>query len=160
MKKKKELFFFFGIADVATFKSKLASEIHSLITTITQLLHVSTQPVTALNIAFSQAGLTALGATDSLGDTAFANGQFEDATPLGDQGTTNWVEGFAGTNIHGVFLLASDTVDNVNAELSNLQMILGDSITEIHRLQGEARPGAEEDHERAYSLMQSCIADC
>ncbi|EEB94463.1 hypothetical protein MPER_06717 [Moniliophthora perniciosa FA553] len=57
MKKDKELFFFFGIQDAATFKTKLGSDIHDLITSTTQLLDVSIQPVTAVNIAFSQTGL-------------------------------------------------------------------------------------------------------
>ncbi|KAF5353724.1 hypothetical protein D9758_008650 [Tetrapyrgos nigripes] len=147
MKKKKELFFFFSIDDAATFKSKLSSDIKSLITNTNQLLSVSTQPITAVNIAFSQAGLTALGVSDNLGDNGFKNGQFADAANLGDAGTTNWVSGFAGTKIHGVFLLASDTVDNVDNELANLQNILGSSISEIHRVAGAARPGNQEGHE-------------
>lgn len=148
MKKKKELFFFFGITNATDFKIHLAADIHPLITTTTQLLSVSTQPITAVNIAFSQTGLTALGVTDILKDDAFADGQHVDATNLKDPGDVNWVPGFAGTSVHGVFLLASDTIDNVNNELSSIQNILGDSITEIHRLLGESRPGAEEGHER------------
>ncbi|EEB98446.1 hypothetical protein MPER_02040, partial [Moniliophthora perniciosa FA553] len=66
MKKDKELFFFFGIQDAAAFKSKLVSDIHGLVTSTTQLLDVALQPVTAVNIAFSQTGLTALGVTDDL----------------------------------------------------------------------------------------------
>lgn len=150
MKKNSELFFFFGITDATTFKSKLASDIHPLITSTTQLLSVSTQPITAVNIAFSQSGLTTLGVTDNLGDSLFAAGQTADATAIGDPGTGNWVPGFVGTSVHGVFLLASDTVDNVNAMLSEIQNSLGDSITEIHRLQGQARPGAEQGHERKF----------
>lgn len=64
MKKNQELFFFFGINDVATFKSKLASDIHPLITTTTEILSVSTQPITAVNIAFSFTGLSTLGITE------------------------------------------------------------------------------------------------
>jgi len=148
MKKKHELFFFFAINDAATFKSKLQSDIHGLITTTTQLLSVSTQPITAVNIAFSQVGLNALGVTDNLGDSLFASGQEVDATPLGDPGTTNWVSAFLNKGIHGVLLLASDTTDNIDAELANIQSILGSSITEVYRLAGAARPGAEEGHER------------
>ncbi len=58
------------------------------------------------------------------------------------------VQSFAGTSVHGVFLLASDTIDNVDETLSDLTSILGDSIGELHRVQGEARPGSEEGHER------------
>ncbi|KAJ6563614.1 fungal peroxidase [Mycena vulgaris] len=135
MKKNKELFYFFSIADATDFKSKLASDILPLITTTTQLLDVSTQPVTALNIAFSQTGLTALGVTDSLGDTVFAGG------------STNWVPEFAGTGIHGVLLFASDTEANVNTAVSNLESALGASITKVYSLSGAARPGPEAGHE-------------
>ncbi|THU82835.1 fungal peroxidase [Dendrothele bispora CBS 962.96] len=146
MKKKKELFLFFSINDTATFKSKLASDIQPLVTTTNQLLAVDTQPTTALNIAFSRSGLTALNVTDDLGESLFNDGQFADAEALGDV-KDNWAPGFAGTSVHGVILLASDTDDNVNDELSNVQNILGESITEIHRVSGAARPGDQEGHE-------------
>lgn len=155
MKKNKELFFFFAINDVTTFKSKLKDEIHALITTTTQLLSVSTQPNTAVNIAFSQTGLTTLGITDNLGDSLFTAGQEADASALGDPGTTNWVTQFVGHGIHGVILLASDTLDNINTELANIQSIFGDSITEVYSLQGAARPGDQQGHERkCFQLVQ------
>ncbi|KAJ7826287.1 fungal peroxidase [Mycena olivaceomarginata] len=147
MKKNQELFYFFTIADVADFKSKLASDILPLITTTTQLLSISTQPITALNIAFSSSGLNALNVTDSLGDSAFAGGQFADLNSLGDPGSTNWVPEFAGTGIHGVFLFASDTVDNIDSAVSSLESDLGDSITRVYSLQAAARPGSEAGHE-------------
>ena len=148
MKKNKELFFFFDIANVKNFKAKLKSVILPLLTSTTQLLDNSTQPVTALNIAFSQTGLTALGITDDLNDFLFTQGQFANAANLSDPGTGNWVPQFKGTNIHGVILLASDTVDNLNATLAGLQSALGNSIQEIYSLQAAARPGAEQGHER------------
>ncbi|THV02655.1 fungal peroxidase [Dendrothele bispora CBS 962.96] len=146
MKKNKERFFFFGINDAATFKSKLASDIKSLVTTTNQLLSVNTQPTTAVNIAFSHTGLTTLGVTDSLGESLFDQGQFADLSSLGDI-ESNWVPGFKGTGVHGVFLLASDTVANLDDQLASIQSILGDSITEIHRVEGAARPGDQEGHE-------------
>jgi len=85
MKKKQELFFFFAITDATTFKSKLGSDIHPLITSATDLLSVSTQPTTAVNIAFSHNGLSALNITDNLNDTLFTQGQALNAdTQLGD----------------------------------------------------------------------------
>ncbi|KAJ4475852.1 fungal peroxidase [Lentinula lateritia] len=147
MKKNKELFFFFTIVNSTLFRSQLGSGILPLITSTSQLLAVDTQPTTAVNIAFSQRGLNALGITDDLGDTAFTNGQIDNvATILGDE-TSNWEPAFAGTGIHGVFLLASDTIDNVNATLSQVQNILNGSITEAYSLQGQARPGDEQGHE-------------
>ncbi|KAJ7484484.1 fungal peroxidase [Mycena latifolia] len=147
MKKNKELFYFFSISNATDFKSKLASDILPLITTTTQLLDVSTQPVTLLNIAFSQTGLTALSVTDSLGDSAFAGGQFADLKNLGDPGSTNWVPEFAGTGIHGVMLFASDTEANIDTEVSNLEAALGSSITKVYTLEAASRPGSEAGHE-------------
>lgn len=106
MKKNKELFFFFYINDTRAFKKYLASQIHPRITTTTQLLDLNLQPVTAVNVAFSQSGLTALGVNDNLGDSHFSNGQFAEHAELGDPGTDGWVEGLKGTRTHGVFLLA------------------------------------------------------
>ncbi|THU84292.1 fungal peroxidase [Dendrothele bispora CBS 962.96] len=146
MTKVKQSFFFFGIEDAATFKSKLGSDIQPLVTNINQLLSVDTQPVTAVNIAFSKTGLDALGITDDLGETLFNNGQFADATALGDV-ISNWIPDFAGTRVHGVILLASDTDDNINDQLASIQSILGDSISEIHRVDGATRPGDQAGHE-------------
>ncbi|KAJ7243455.1 fungal peroxidase [Mycena rebaudengoi] len=147
MKKKRELFFFFSITDAKKFKAKLNKEILPILTTTTQLLSVSKQPVTALNIAFSQSGLTALNITDSLGDPAFAGGQLKDAANLGDPGTADWVPQFVGTKIHGVILFASDTVNNCNNELTKLKRTLSNTIKEVYSLQGAARPGNQEGHE-------------
>ncbi|KAJ7220135.1 dye-decolorizing peroxidase precursor [Mycena pura] len=147
MKKNKELFFFFDIANVKNFKAKLKSVILPLLTSTTQLLDNSTQPVTALNIAFSQTGLTALGITDDLNDILFTQGQFANAANLSDTGTANWVPQFKGTKIHGVILLASNTVDKLNTALAKLQSALGNSVQELYSLQAAARPGAEQGHE-------------
>nr|WAW38298.1 DyP-type peroxidase [Mycena epipterygia] len=154
MKKNQELFFFFSIANATDFKAKLASDILPLVTSTTQVLNVSAQPATMLNIAFSATGLTALNVSNALGDTPFGGGQLKNIASLGDPGTTNWVPQFIGTSIHGVILLASNTVDNINSELASLQSALGDSITEVYSLQAAARPGAEQGHEREFP---SCL---
>ncbi|KAJ7725949.1 fungal peroxidase [Mycena metata] len=145
--KNKELFYFFSIANATDFKPKLSGDILPLITTTTQLLSVYTQPITALNIAFSQTGLDALNATDYLGDPAFRNGQFHDLAFLGDAGQAEWVPQFAVTGIHGVFLFASDSDDNINDAVTGLESTLGDSITKVYSLSGAARPGDEAGHE-------------
>ncbi|KAJ7089302.1 fungal peroxidase [Mycena belliarum] len=147
MKKNRELFYFFSIADVATFKSNLSSTIHPLITSTTQLLDVNKQPTTMLNIAFSQSGLTALGISDNLGDSDFSNGQFADLANLGDPGSANWVPEFAGTGIHGVMLFASDTQANIDSEVASLESSLKGCITKTYTLQGAARPGSQAGHE-------------
>ena len=67
MKKNKETFLFFTINDPAAFKQSLRSDIAPIITSTTDLLSVTTQPLTAVNLAFSQRGLNALNITDNLG---------------------------------------------------------------------------------------------
>lgn len=149
MKKKTQLFYFFQITNAAEFKKHLAKDIHPRITSVTQLLDVNKQPPTAVNIAFSQKGLTALAVMDSLNDSAYSLGQAADANNLGDSGTDGWVQQFTGTNIHGVFLLASDTMDKINSELGEIQSILRDCTVEQYRLNAAARPGDQAGHERA-----------
>ncbi|KAJ7624892.1 fungal peroxidase [Roridomyces roridus] len=147
MSKLFETFVFFSIADATTFKSKLRSDILPLITNAEQMLANETQPDTLVNIAFSQTGLTALGITDNLNDTAFQSGQLANAQTLGDPGTTNWVPQFTTGTIHGVFLLASDTQTSVNASLANVAAALGTSFTQVYTLVALARPGNQVGHE-------------
>lgn len=158
MKKKKEKFFFFKINNVNTFK-KVLNKGASLITTTNQLLDVNKQPNAMVNVAFSQAGLTALNVTDDLGDPVFSGGQFADAGNLNDPGTDNWVSAFKGKNIHGVFLLASDSTLIIDAEWLTVKLLFGSSLTELYTLSGQARPGDQEGHERKSTgnLLSSCI---
>jgi hypothetical protein len=65
-----------------------------------------------------------------LGDSFFPGGQFQQAETIGDNPAL-WDPAFASTAIHGTFLLASDTITNINTELANIQSILGSSITEM-----------------------------
>ena len=155
MKKKKQKFFFFKINNSTTFKKVLNKGV-SLITTTTKLLDVNKQPDAAVNVAFSQSGLKTLGITDDLGDPAFAAGQFADAANLGDPGTDNWVSAFKGTNIHGVFLLASDSSLLIDLEWAAVKVLFGSSITELYTLTGQARPGSEEGHERESYMPPQC----
>jgi hypothetical protein len=57
-------------------------------------------------------------------------GQFSETSTIGDNPSLRDPV-FAGTSIHGVILLASDTIDNINTELANIQSISGTSITEL-----------------------------
>ncbi|KAG7440195.1 uncharacterized protein BT62DRAFT_1012980 [Guyanagaster necrorhizus] len=59
-------------------------------------------------------GLSVPGIQDDLGDQFYTMGQEADAANIGDPGTGNWVQSFAGTSVHGVFLLVSDTFDNMH----------------------------------------------
>ncbi|KAL0570685.1 dye-decolorizing heme-containing peroxidase [Marasmius crinis-equi] len=147
MRKLAEVLYFFEITDVEKFKSKLGTDIHDRILSALKILDVDTQPMTGVNIAFSQAGLTALGIKDDLNDDHFREGQLKDAEMLGDPGTINWVPAFKETKVHGFFTLASDNHDNINAEWNSITAALGNSIKEVHRLKGDARPGDQLGHE-------------
>ncbi|KAK0470913.1 hypothetical protein IW261DRAFT_1672024 [Armillaria novae-zelandiae] len=59
--------------------SKLASDIHSLITTTTWISNVTTQPLPTVNLAFSHSGLTAMGIIDNPGDPFHTGGQEVDS---------------------------------------------------------------------------------
>ncbi|EJD50483.1 DyP-type peroxidase [Auricularia subglabra TFB-10046 SS5] len=146
MHKLQQLFVFFGINDPATFKTHLANDIAPIVASSAQLANVSTQPLVALNIAFSQSGLTALGVTDNLGDAAFSAGQVNDINNLGET-TDTWVPAFVGTSVHGVILLASDDQSLIDQQVGFLDSLFGSSITTLHTLEGSVRPGAEAGHE-------------
>ncbi|EJD48744.1 DyP-type peroxidase [Auricularia subglabra TFB-10046 SS5] len=146
MHKQKQLFYFFAINDPATFKSHLASDIAPVVASVTQLSNVATQPLVALNIAFSSTGLVALGVGDDLGDAIFAAGQAKDATNF-NESTASWVPQFAGTGIHGVILLASDTTDLIDQQVASIESTFGASISKLYSLSSSIRPGAEAGHE-------------
>ena len=109
MKKPVETFYFFHIQDAVGFKSALNGDIPLITSVATLLSPPASQPLAFVNVAFSQSGLNTLGITDDLGDPFFTAGQFADADNLGDD-TSQWETEFAGTNIHGVFLIGSDQV--------------------------------------------------
>jgi hypothetical protein len=150
MKKSRELFFFFKIKDVYKFKKAFKSNIIPLVTSTSKLLgDVSSQPLAMLNVAFSSTGLHTLNVTDDLGDALFTNGQFADAANLKDDNPqSNWVSGFRGTDVHGVFLIASDSDLRIAAKLLQITIALGGAIQELYRISGAARPGKEAGHER------------
>ncbi|KZV91225.1 peroxidase TAP [Exidia glandulosa HHB12029] len=151
MKKKQERFIFWTINDPARFKSTLRAFIVPQITSVQQLLSTTTQPLVALNVAFSQTGLQALNITDNLSDAAFSRGQFADANALGDPDPTKngtaWVDAFRGTNIHGVFLLASDNATLLDAQEVVVNSSMGSAISVVYTLQGSIRPGPQAGHE-------------
>ena len=148
MQKTREVLVFFEITDPQKFKQKLPTDIHDRITSAIEILDVETQPLTAVNIAFSQRGLNALGVNDDLNDPHFRDGQAKDAVLIGDPGTQNWVKAFTGTSVHGMFTLASDSHDKINNEWQSILSALDGSIKEVYRLKGDARPGNMLGHER------------
>jgi DyP dimeric alpha+beta barrel domain len=150
MKKKTQTFSFFTITDVPQFKSALA-QLAPRLTSTAQLLDVSTEPATAVNVAFSQTGLAALLVAEPLGDADFAAGQAAGASALGDPGTGGWAPAFSGAGgaVHGVLLLAAGSADAINATLAQIKGALGGAADEVYRLDCAARPGDQEGHERA-----------
>nr|WAW38285.1 DyP-type peroxidase [Auricularia mesenterica] len=148
MKKKRELFYFFTINDPKSFKVKLHNTVVPQITSTFQMLAVATQPIVAVNLAFSQTGLSKLGITDNLNDPTFSAGQFVDANNLGDPGTGNWVKAFTATEkLHGLFLIASDDQVFIDAEVQFLQSLFGPDISNLYSLQGAIRPPPFDGHE-------------
>jgi len=85
MLKQRETFVFFTINTPATFKSVLHNAVVPLITPVGPMLNTSTQPQVAVNIAFTQTGLTRLNITDNLNDTPFSKSQYPDAKLLGGE---------------------------------------------------------------------------
>ncbi|EJF56508.1 Dyp-type peroxidase [Dichomitus squalens LYAD-421 SS1] len=114
--------------------------------------------LSGVNIAFSQFGLTKLGITDNVGDTAFVEGQLKDSQNLGDAGTTDaqgnftpdWLPAFK-NQIHGLIIISGDSELTVSATQATVMAIfnIGVHITlhEITTLKGVVRPGAEKGHE-------------
>jgi hypothetical protein len=93
-------------------------------------------------------------------------GQADQADTLGDAGgTAGWQDEFKpGNGMHGVMLIASDDVDAVNNQASSLIATFDNSIVEVYRLLGQARPGAEAGHERElpglfdFFFFLTCVA--
>ncbi|KAI0701297.1 peroxidase [Cytidiella melzeri] len=164
MRKLQERFLFFQVNNATAFKSVLRTYAVANITSAAQLLaEPSSQPLTFVNVGFSQTGATALGVTDDLGDSFFSAGQFADAESLGDD-TSIWEDVFKGTSIHGVFLLGSSEASSTLSALkihvltsfqasfiaeyeSDLETLFGSSWTVLYALSAAARPGAEAGHE-------------
>nr|WAW38280.1 DyP-type peroxidase [Auricularia auricula-judae] len=149
MKKNRQAFYFFSITNPKQFKTALKTVIGPLLTSTQRLLNVTHQPIVALNIAFSQSGLTTLNITDDLGDAPFAAGQFADADFLGDPGTKNWKPAFQGTKVHGVLLMASDKQLFIQLMITLVNGLLESTkiIKKEYLLNGNVRPGAEAGHE-------------
>ncbi|KAJ8474877.1 dyp-type peroxidase [Pleurotus djamor] len=168
--KKTETYYFFQISDAHRFTTNIADLI-PLITTSQQISkdrevikeHKRQKkpgmvPMSAVNLAFSQVGLTKLGITDDLADTAFAAGQRSDAQNLGDAGqqkdgkfVPDWEAAFL-KDIHGVVFVAGDCHDSVNKKLDQIKHLFGvgtghASIVEVTHILGDVRPGHVSAHE-------------
>jgi len=166
-----ESFVFFVITNPTQFRKSINSII-PLITTTTQALadQAAIQAhkkkgdpglltLVGTNIAFSQAGLHALGIDDNLQDPLFSAGQLADASNnftnngLSDPGvvtgsTTDpaWDPIFKQT-IHGCILITGNSLITLRARLVELDVILAGSVKNLATIDGAVRPGAERGHE-------------
>ena len=118
-----ETFYFFHINDASTFRTVLGSYLTNITSVATLLSPPSSQPLAFVNIAFSSAGLAALGIIDDLGDPYFAAGQFDDTFELGDD-ISQWESPFTNRGIHGVFLVGSDQVRCIEGPIMHRPDIL------------------------------------
>jgi len=169
--KKVESFVFFDISNPAQFKQQLKSLI-PLITTTTQALadqaaiqahkakgDNSLLTIVGTNIAFSQAGLHALGINDNLQDPIFSAGQLADASKnfaddgLADPGVVTgsktdpaWDPAFKQT-IHGCILVTGDSIVTVAKRLLQIDTIFASSYKKLVTIDGNVRPGSESGHE-------------
>ncbi|KAJ3553817.1 hypothetical protein NM688_g3414 [Phlebia brevispora] len=158
MKKTSEIFYFFHINDADDFKLAMQSYIPNITSTAVLLDDPSNQPLAFVNVAFSQTGLDTLGVTDDLGDAQFTGGQFADAPNLGDD-VSLWEAPFAGTNIHGVFLIGSSASEFTTQYSADITTIFGSSISQVYEIDAAARPGAEAGHERKWSSLLGSMRD-
>jgi hypothetical protein len=150
MTKPQELFLFFTIKQPSKFKAGLRKTIIPMITSVTEVLKRDSNGCQAIvNIGFSATGLQKLDVKDSLNDTFFSGGQFNDSKTLGDVNPDyNWLKAFRGTHIHGVLLIASSSGDVISETRAKIHHALGSSISVAHTLHGAARKGSEVGHER------------
>jgi hypothetical protein len=154
MTKAQEFFYFFTIKDPKNFKAALRKTVIPMITSVTQVVQRNSQPCEVIvNVGFSASGLRTLNiSADDLSDPAFSVGQFNDASNLGDPNPSqNWIRAFQGTNIHGVFLVASTSNQVISTNVASITKALGPSVNEAYGLWGAIRngtAGSETGHER------------
>jgi Dyp-type peroxidase family len=171
LQKKAELFLFFSIDDPAKFKAALRTFIPNIANTeaarkyeeaatkasAAKKAHRSIshsrdlQLVLKTNIAFSAAGLQALGISHAGADPSFEAGMEDRAAALGDR-LADWRPAYRNRQVHGVFLVAawdSDIDDATTMALNGGQGALahfGASIREIAQEVGSlnrTHPGHE-----------------
>ncbi|KAK2462146.1 hypothetical protein APHAL10511_005844 [Amanita phalloides] len=99
-------------------------------------------------IAFSRAGLTALGVTQGTGDARFdTTSMLQDKKFLGDQRT--WDEPFQTGGLHGVITIGGNSPETCTKGFNDVKQLFGSSITVAggKPVEGRARPGNMKGHE-------------
>lgn len=108
------------------------------------------KPANALNVAFTAAGLLALGvpeATVASFSTPFVQGMAARADLLGDREASaprNWQDGLGGTSVHVLVLLSASTANSLAKHEEWVINTLGDSLTVVGRLEVGLLPGGAE----------------
>ncbi|KAK2462141.1 hypothetical protein APHAL10511_005839 [Amanita phalloides] len=162
-----ENFIFFKINDVSAFKTALKSfkptsskDVKDLLDKINAAKQnaakqAASRSFTApsvdqaqFQIAFSRAGLNALGVTEGTGDTRFDTRPMSgDKGFLGDQG--EWDDPFTSGDLHGVITVAGHTADKCTEWSNQVIQLFGSSITVAggKPVEGRTRPGDMKGHE-------------
>lgn len=163
--KRFEEFLFFQINDAAGFKKGLKQLIPAITSTADVVKarkaieqhknqgHNNTLETSGINVAFSFKGLKKLGITESTGDPDFEAGQLAHAKNLGDQGTDadgkfdpKWLPAFK-HDIDGIFLFTGDSKPSACNAAHKVEHLLGKSIAQVLKVEGNVRPGKEKGHE-------------
>lgn len=64
----------------------------------------------------------------------------------------NWLAEFKG-EIHGLVFAAGDSKESVHEGISKVEHVLGTSIKQVLKVEGNVRPGKEKGHEHFVGLL-------
>jgi len=158
LQKDAEAFVFFTINNVAAFKTALRTAILPLITSASDVRRREKQIEDAkaaglktrflflgLNIAFTEAGLTRLGAPTAGMDPAFVAGAHQRAAVTGDD-IALWPPAYANGDVHGVLLVTGPIEATVNNHADGVLAIFGAAVTALPREHGATRPQRGHEH--------------
>ncbi|OBZ77251.1 Dye-decolorizing peroxidase msp1 [Grifola frondosa] len=153
-----ENFIFFVISDPAKFIDCLKSYTPTSSTEVLQnLKNISAAKGSENNpridivqsqIAFSRAGLNALGIKDAVGDPHFdAGSMWDEWDTLGDSKREGYADVFLGGKNHGIIMIAASDQKLLTKESTRLKNLFGPAITRVMEEAGNVRPGKNKGHE-------------
>ena len=158
LQKDAEAFIFFTIDDVAAFKKALRNAILPLVTSAKDVRRRERQIADAkaaglktrflflgLNIGFTSAGLTKLGAPTAGMDPAFVAGAHTREGVTGDD-LTLWPEAYAGGDIDGGLLITAPNRAAVTTHANSVLALLGATIKALPWEEGATRPQRGHEH--------------
>lgn len=159
-----EIFVFFQINDLASFRDVLRNKVVSQVTT-TKQVHArelelaemkkkgdnTVKPMLGLNIAFTNTGLKKLQPAVQINDASFNAGAVSQAPSLGDPTSggklSTWLPEYLSGKIDGVLLVTGSIQADTEKHAQEIQDFFGASITVIRKEEGNVRPGSEAGHE-------------